>query len=134
MSSFRPAFLHCITTLQEYKMFNKFSLYSLLLPCRLSFSSPLYPYILCTLIYSFYACYSLSLSMPTSTLTEPDSLPSLIVACSPPRVPADDRAETDAECSMMVRQTYAHLVFSLSPLFADRSLHLSSPFCFPASI
>lgn len=80
--------------------------HSLLLLCRLSFSR--YPYVMCTrspLPLSFHG---------SSALAAPHLPPSLIAACSPLCVPADDRAETDAECSMMAWQTYAHLVVSPS--------------------
>lgn len=62
MNSFGPAFLHYITLIQEYKVLNKLPLSSLLLHVPPLLSSPLYPYILCTLIYSHYALHSLSLS------------------------------------------------------------------------
>lgn len=92
--------------------------------------STLYLYVMCALIYASHTpIHSLSLSVWLCfSFTALYLPPSLITACCPPCVPADDRAETDAECLLMVWQTYTHLVFYLSvPLHPPTSTHIWAP-------
>lgn len=88
--------------------------------------------------YLLLLCSPLPPSLPLhaySTLTAPYLPPSLITACSPLGVPADDRAETDAECSVTVWQTRTHLVFYLSvPIYPLSWSFSTRELCFLASI
>lgn len=62
--------------------------------------------------------------MPARAYAAPYLPPSLLAACVCQRM---TEQKTDAERSLMARQTYTHLVFPSLPLRAHRSLHLSSP-------
>lgn len=93
-------------------------LYYLLPLCLLS-SLPFHLLLLCFLLaLSMHTYFCPCCTLLTASLSSARPPPSLPVLLS---VPADDRAKTDAECSVMDWQTYTHLVFSLygplSPLF-----------------
>lgn len=92
------------------------------------------------LLTSLCLTLSVSLSLPPYViyLAAPCLPPSLIAAAwSPQCVPVDDRAETDAKCSVMGWQTYTDLALSpsgLSTLPPDHFLHLCISISFLASI